>query len=176
MRKSTKEIAELVGGEVHGDGDVLIEQIRPIDEAQEGDLTFLANPKYREWLATTKASAILVSPGTEAPGQNLILVKDPYLHLGQLLALFYPAETYSPGIAGSAAIDVGAEVSPEATVLSGVTIEKGAEIGRGVVLYPRVYVGRDVKIGEGTVVYPNVTLYRRTVIGCRVIIHAGVVI
>jgi UDP-3-O-[3-hydroxymyristoyl] glucosamine N-acyltransferase len=174
--KSIREIAKFLGGEICGDGNALIENIRPIDEAQEGDLTFLANPKYREWLAATKASAILVSPGVEAPGKTLIVVKDPYLHLGKLLAVFYPEAVPSPGIAGGAYIAEGANVSKEAKIFSGVTVEKGARISRGVVLYPGVYIGPDVVIGEGTIIYPNVTLYRRTVIGCRVIIHAGAVI
>ena len=176
MIKSVREIAELVGGEIVGEGSVLIEHIRPIDEANEGDLTFVANPKYREWLDTTEASAILVSPGTEVAGKTLIVVKDPYLHLGQLLALFYPGESYTSGIADGVHIGEGAEVSPEATVFTGVTIDRGAKVARGVVLYPGVYVGPEVVIGEDTVIYPSVTLYRRTIIGRRVVLHAGVVV
>lgn len=176
MTKSVQDIAALVGGEVVGEGSVLIEHIRPIDEAKEGDLTFVANPKYREWLDSTEASAILVSPGTEVAGKTLIVVRDPYLHLGRLLALFYPGESYIAGIADGVHIGEGAEVSPEATVFSGVTIDRGAKVARGVVLYPGVYVGPEAVIGEGTIVYPNVTLYRKSLIGCRVILHAGVVV
>lgn len=174
--KSVREIADLVGGEVIGEGSVLIEHIRPIDEAKTGDLTFVANPKYREWLDATEASAILVAPGTEATGKTLIVVSDPYLHLGQLLALFYPRETYTAGIAEGVHIGEDAKVSPEATVFPGVTIDRGARVGRNVVLYPGVYVGPEVTIGEGTILYPNVTLYRKSLIGQRVILHAGVVV
>ena len=163
-------------GRVIGEEDVLIEHIRPIDEASEGDLTFLANPRYGEWLDNTAASAILVSPGTEAAGKNLIVVKDPYVCLGTLLGVFYPKETHPAGISDKAHIEVGADVSEEATVFHHVTICRGAKIDRGVVLHPGVYVGEDVTIGEGTIVYPNVTLYRRSLIGKRVILHAGVVV
>jgi len=176
VKKSVREIAALVGGGVVGDGDVLIGHIRPIDEARDGDLTFLANPKYREWLDNTGASAILVSPDTEAAGKNLIVVKDPYVCLGILLDVFYPKDTYPAGISGKAHIEAGAEISEEATVLHQVTICRGAKIDRGVVLHPGVYVGEDVTIGEDTVIYPNVVLYRRSVVGKRVILHAGVVI
>lgn len=176
MKKSIKDIAAFVGGAVVGDGDVLIEHIRPIDEAKEGDLTFLANPKYREWLDDTAASAILVSPGTEAAGKNLIVVEDPYVCLGTLLAVFYPNETYPAGISDKAHIEAGADVSEAATVFHHVTVCRGAKIDRGVVLHPGVYVGEEVTIGENTVVYPNVVLYRRSRIGKRVILHAGVVI
>lgn len=176
MIKSVKEIAELVGGEVIGDGSVQIEHIRPIEEAKAGDLTFVANPKYREWLDSTKASAILVSPGLDAAGKTLVVVKDPYLHLGELLALFYPKESYAAGIADGAHIEAGAVISPEATIFPGVTISAGASVERGTVLHPGVYVGPEVSIGEDTVIYPNVTLYRKTLIGRRVVIHAGVVV
>jgi UDP-3-O-[3-hydroxymyristoyl] glucosamine N-acyltransferase len=175
--KSVKEIADLVGGEVIGEENLLLEHIRPIDEAKKGDLTFVANPKYREWLASTEASAILVSPGTEVTtGKTLIVVDDPYLHLGRLLALFYPGDTYDAGIAEGVYIQADAEVSPEATVYPGVMVDRGAKVAQGVVLYPGVYVGPEVAIGEGTIIYPNVTLYRGTVIGRRVILHAGVVV
>ena len=174
--KSVKEIADLVGGVVIGEGSILIEHIRPIDEAKTGDLAFIANPKYREWLDTTEASAILVPPGTEATGKTLITVEDPYFHLGQLLTLFYPAEAYAAGIAEGVHIGESAQVSPEATVFPGVTIDRGARVGRNVVLYPGVYVGPEVTIGEGTIIYPNATLYRKSLIGRRVIIHAGVVV
>lgn len=176
MIKTVKEIAELVGGYVIGDDHVQIEQIRPIEEAKAGDLTFVANPKYREWLETTEASAVLVSPGAEAAGKTLIVVPDPYLHLGELLALFYPKESHKAGIAEGAHIEAAAVVSPEATIFPGVTISGGAKVERGVVLHPGVYVGPEVSIGEDTIIYPNVTLYRKTLIGRRVVIHAGVVV
>ncbi|MDX9744947.1 MAG: UDP-3-O-(3-hydroxymyristoyl)glucosamine N-acyltransferase [Syntrophales bacterium] len=176
MSKTVKEIAVLVNGDVVGDGDIRIERIRSIEEAKTGDLTFVANPKYREWLASTEASAVLVPPGTEAAGKTLIIVADPYLHLGKLLAEFYPEEVCTPGIAEDTFISAEAEVSPGVTVFPCVTVDRGAKIGRNVVLYPGVYIGRHVTIGEGTTIYPNVTIYRRTQIGCRVIIHAGVVI
>lgn len=171
-----KEIAHILNGSFIGDGEVVIERLSPIDEAGTGDLTFIANPQYRRQMQTTRADAILVSPGTECQGKNLIIVEDPYVALGRLLEIFYREESPSPGISSRAFTEEGAYISPEATVYSGVTVCQGAKIMSGVVLYPGVFVGRDVSIDEGSILYPNVCVYRKCIIGKRVILHAGVVV
>jgi UDP-3-O-[3-hydroxymyristoyl] glucosamine N-acyltransferase len=171
-----KEIAHILSGCVVGDGEVIIERLSPIDEAVAGDLTFIANPHYLNQLETTCADAILVRPGTECLGKNLIIVDDPYVALGKLLAIFYPQESPAPGCSSRAFTEDDAYISPEATVYSGVTVCRGARILRGVVLYPGVYVGRDASIDEDSILYPNVCIYRKCIIGKRVILHAGVVV
>jgi UDP-3-O-[3-hydroxymyristoyl] glucosamine N-acyltransferase len=176
LKKTLSEIAAFLGGDVSGDGGIVIERIRGIEEAGEGDLTFLANPKYRKNLETTGASAILVARDTTCEGKNLLLVDDPYRALGRLLALFYPEEEETAGIREQASIDAGADVSPEAVVYPGVHICRGARVEARAVLYPGVFIGRDAVIGEGSILYPHVTVYRRCLIGRRVILHAGVVV
>ena len=176
MKKKIKEIALLLNGDVAGDGEVVIEHIRAIDEAGEGDLTFIANTQYLKKLESTGASAVLVSPGTEYTGKNLIIVRDPYVALGKLLPLFYPDYDVSPGISGQAFIEKGAHISPEATVYPGVTVCRGARIESGAILYPGVFVGNDAFIGEGSILYPNVCVYKKCLIGKHVILHAGVVV
>jgi UDP-3-O-[3-hydroxymyristoyl] glucosamine N-acyltransferase len=171
-----KEIAYILHGRVVGDGEVVIERLYPIEEAGAGDLTFIANPQYLRQLETTRADAILVRPGTECPGKNLIIVGDPYVALGKLLAIFCPEESHSPSISSRAVVEEGADISPEATIYSGVTVCQGARIRRGAVLYPGVFVGRDVSIDEDSILYPNVCVYRKCIIGKRVILHAGVVV
>jgi UDP-3-O-[3-hydroxymyristoyl] glucosamine N-acyltransferase len=171
-----KDIARILNGGVIGDGEVVIERLYPIDEAGPGDLTFVANPQYVRQLETTRAGAILARQGTECPGKNLIIVDDPYVALGKLLAIFYPPEKPAPGSSDRAFLEEGAVVSPEATVYPGATVCRGARIMRGVVLYPGVYVGRDSSIDEDSILYPNVCLYRKSIIGKRVILHAGVVV
>lgn len=171
-----REIAEILKGTVVGDGDVAVERIAAIDEAGPGELTFVANLQYSAKLATTGAAAILVQPGMECPGKNLIVVKEPYAALGKLLALFYPAETAPPGVSPRAFLAEGAEISPEATIYPGVTVCRGARVMRGAVLYPGVFVGCDATIGEDSILHPNVCIYRKCLIGKGVILHAGVVI
>lgn len=178
MKKSINEIADFLGGKVVGDGGILIKAVRGIDEAGPGDITFVANPQYEKKLNETGASAVLVTRGTERPGENvtLIQVDDPYVSLGKLLTIFYPEEREKPGISAQAIVEEGAEISPSATVYPGVYISSGAGIGAGVVLYPGVFVGRDAVIGENSILYPNVCVYRRCLIGKRVILHAGAVV
>ncbi len=172
-----REIADILQGRVVGDEEVDIRSISAIDEAGAGDLSFIANPQYRDRLATTQADAILVHPGTECPGKNLIIVKDPYVALGKLLVLLYPVKAApGRGISPRAFLEEGADVSTEATVYPGVTVCRGARVMGGVVLYPGVFVGQDVIIGEDSILHPNVCVYRKCKIGRRVVLHAGVVI
>ncbi len=176
MGKTLSEIAAYLQASVVGDGAVEIRDIKGLDEAGEGDLTFLANPKYRKKIATTAASAILVSAPVEGTGKNFIVVKDPYAALARLLALFYPEERDFQGVSPDACIAPGASVAEGATAYPGAYVGAGARIGRGTVLYPGVYVGHGASVGEDCILYPNVTVYRRCLIGNRVILHAGVVV
>jgi len=176
LKKTLNEIAAFLNGSVSGDGGVVIERIRGIDEAGPGDLTFVANPKYRKKMETTGASAILVVPGTVCAGINLLIVGDPYVALGQLLALFHPEDEETAGISKNATVEAGADVSPEAVVYPGVRICSGARVEKQAVLYPGVFIGRDAAVGEASILYPGVTVYRRCLIGRRVVLHAGVVV
>lgn len=176
MKKTLNEIASFLNAKVNGDPQVVIENIRGIDEAGEGDLTFIANPKYLTMLVTTNASAVLVSPGTEKTDKNLIIVDDPYIALGKVLELFYPEDHDPPMISREPFIEESVIISEDATIYPGVYIGRGASIERGVILYPGVYIGRHVSIGEDSILYPNVVVYRRCIIGKRVILHAGVVV
>jgi UDP-3-O-[3-hydroxymyristoyl] glucosamine N-acyltransferase len=165
--KTLSDIAALIGGDISGDGGVLIERIRGIDEAGTGDLTFVANRRYRKKLETTSASAILVTPGMACAGKNLLIIADTYIALGRLLPLFHPEEEETAGIHADACIETGADVSPEAAIYPGVHICRGAKIERKAVLYPGVFIGRDAVVGEASLLYPHVTIYRRCLIGRR---------
>ena len=176
MEKSIQEIAALIGGSVVGDENTLISNIRPIDEAGVGDLTFIANPKYFKQLETTQATAILVPPGTVGPDKNLIVVADPYTAFGKLLVVFYPVDHGPAGIHPDAYIEEEAVVSPCATVMARAFISSGARIEKGAVIYPGVYIGRGASVGEDSILYANVSVYARCIIGKRVILHSGVVI
>jgi UDP-3-O-[3-hydroxymyristoyl] glucosamine N-acyltransferase len=175
MKMTIAEIASFLGGTVSGADDTIISGIRSIEEANEGDLTFIANKKYLKKLKSTKASAILVSSKV-AEGRNLIIVSDPYAALGKLLTLFYPLEHGPSGISPDACIEDGATVSSEATIFPRAFIGRGAKIGKGTVIYPGVFIGRNSSIGENSILYANVTINHSCVIGNRVTLHSGVVI
>lgn len=176
MKKTLGEIAAFLGGEVHGDAGAVIEHVRAIDDAGPGDLTFVANPAYKGRLATTGASGILVTPGTQCDGKNLVIVADPYIALGRILALYDADKPEVPGIRAGAFVDEGAVVSDQAAVFQNVTVCSGARIEAGAVLYPGVFVGRDAVVGEDSILYPHATVYRKCILGKRVILHAGVVV
>jgi UDP-3-O-[3-hydroxymyristoyl] glucosamine N-acyltransferase len=176
VKITLQEIAKLLGGDVIGAADASISNVRPIEEAGDGDITFITNKKYLVKLKTTRATAILAPPQTAADGKNLIIVADPYAAFGKLLTLFYPLEHAYSGVSPDAYIEEGAIVSPEATVFAKAFISRGAKIGKGVVLYPGVYIGRNVSIDEDSILYANVTVYYNCVIGKRVILHSGVVV
>ena len=176
MKITLKEIAKILGGTIIGAEEVIINDIRSIEEANEGDLTFVANKKYFKKLKSTKASAILAPPRTAADGKNLIIVNDPYAAFGQILALFYPLDHGRSGISPDAYIEEGATVSSEATVFPRAFISKGTNIDKGAILYPGVFIGRNTSVGEHSILYANVTVYHNCIIGKRVILHSGVVV
>ncbi len=174
--KTLEEIARIVDGQVRGDGSVRIDGIRPLQEAGGGDLSFLANPRYKRQIETTKAVAILVGRDVRADGKNLLVVPDPYRTLGVLMRLFYPPETHAAGVSPSAVVEEGAEVSAEATLCPHVYVARGAKIMRRAVLHPGVYIGEEAVVEEDSILHPNVAVYRGCRIGKRVILHAGVVV
>ena len=176
MEMTLKEIARILDGTVIGRNDVIIKNIMSIEEANEGDLTFIANKKYLKKMKLTQASAILVPPQTVAEGKNLIVVADPYASMGKLLMIFFPIEHGHKGISKDAYIEDGAIVSPGATIFPQAFISKGATIGKGTVIYPGVFIGNNAFIGEDSILYANVTIYHSCIIGKRVILHSGVVI
>lgn len=175
MEMKVREIAEFLGGTISGDGERVIRDVKGIDEAGPGDITFLSNPKYRKKLETTAAGAILVSPDVKSD-KTLVLVQDPYIALAKVLGVFNQPEEHPQGISGGAYIEPGANVAKGAVVYPGVYVGRGAEIGERAILYPGVKIGPEASVGEDSILYYNVSVYRRCRIGKRVIIHAGAVI
>jgi len=179
MKKTSmtlRDIAAFLNGSVHGDGNITITGVRGIDEAREGDLTFVANPKYQKKIASTRASAIIVARPPEGSDRNFLVVKDPYMAMARILSFFYPEEKPPSGISSRAVVEEGVQIGEEVTIFPNVFVGRNAKIEKGVTLYPGVCVGHDTFIGEDSVLYPNVTVYRRSIIGKRVILHAGVVV
>ena len=176
MEITLNELAAHLDGRVIGDGTVLIKGVNGLDEAREGDLSFLANPRYQEKIITTGAGAVLVKPGVECPGKNLLVVADPYAAFGRALELFHRRQRPAPGIHPQAIIATGAEVDPEATIYPQVYVGAGAIIAARAVLHPGVVIGDNAAVGAESILYPNVTIYEGCIIGQRVILHAGVVV
>ncbi len=176
MQKTLRELAEYVHGVVTGDEQTLITSVSGIEDAQEGAITFLANPKYRGKLEQTSASAVIVSPDIDVPGLNLLKAANPYLAFAQILTLFAQKYHPAPGIHAMSSVGEHVTLGDQCAVGAHVTIGNHVCIGERTILYPGVVIGDHVSIGADTILYPNVSLLQEVSIGSRVIIHSGTVV
>lgn len=180
MELTAKQLAELVHGTLDGDEHVKINTYSKIEEAHEGSLTFLANPKYTHFIYSTQASAVLVHNDfvAEHPIKaTLIRVEDPYSTLAILLNMLQ--ESLNPrkkGIEQPSYVSEGVALPEDIYLGAFAYIGKGVKIGKGAQIYPQVYVGDNVTIGENVTLYPGCRIYHGCKIGDNCIIHAGVVI
>ena len=170
------EIASRLGGTVRGDAGRTITGIQPLDQAGPRDLSFLAHPRYLGEAARSHAAGLLARAGDSLPGQNLILVQDPYLALAQAMGLFHAPERPEPGISPLAVIGDGASLGKGLYIGPCVIVGRECALGDGVVLMPGVVLGDQVRVGEASTLHPGVVVYSRSIIGARVVLHAGSVI
>jgi UDP-3-O-[3-hydroxymyristoyl] glucosamine N-acyltransferase len=177
MHKTIKEIAKIINGEVIGRDDILITGASGIKEASEGDITFLANPRYAPMLETTHASAVITSRDVSGCAKPIIRTDNPSLAFASVLEFIAPAATVHPqGIHKTAIIGANVVLGKGVGVGAYTVIEDNVVIGDHTILYPHCYIGRDTMIGSKALLYPHVSVRERIQIGNRVIIHNGAVI
>ncbi len=173
------ELAALTGARLEGTtNDVEITGAAGLDEATEGHVTFLANPRYTPRVNTTRASAIYLNEDATTEREIAILrTKDPYLAYTRALRIFYPELEFEPSIHPTAVIDPTARLAANGVAVGAHSvIGRNVQIGPGVTIHPNVTVYDDVTIGSGSVIHSGVALRERTVIGERVIVHNNSVI
>ncbi|WP_303720431.1 UDP-3-O-(3-hydroxymyristoyl)glucosamine N-acyltransferase [Malonomonas rubra] len=171
------DLATLVGGEVSGEANISIRGVAPLDRAGAGDISFLANPKYRSQLEQTTAAAVIVHPSLAgAIERPLLLVKNPYLAFARILTHFHPGPCLPQGVLPGAVVDSSAIIDPMATVCAGCVVSAGVRIAAGVVLHPGVQVYPDAEIGADSVIHAGVVIRERCVLGQRVIVQPNAVI
>jgi UDP-3-O-[3-hydroxymyristoyl] glucosamine N-acyltransferase len=184
MSLTLDELAKRVGATVHGEGAVTVDACAPIDTAGPHDVTFLANRKYRSFLDSTKAAAVLVDEQTTCPDHLTRLVAaDPYFAFrNAMIELHGFREHPHPPAPDGGAVSAMATVHPDATIGADTIVhphahvEAGATVGRGCVLYPGVFVGPGAVVGDECLLYPNVVIYDGCRLGDRVTLHANTVI
>lgn len=177
MRKTLKEIAKFIDGEIVGDGSIVITGVAGIKEAVEGDITFLANPKYSPLIDTTRASAIITSREVEKVPKPIIRTENPSLAFAKIISLAAPNEARHPkGIHPSAVIGKDVALGKDVAIGPYAVIEDGVSIGDKTIIYAGCFIGHHTKIGSDTLIYPNVSIRESIIIGSRVIIHSGTVI
>lgn len=171
------ELADAINGTVRGDPTVVITAVGTLKNAGPQQVSFLANSKYRQYLQSTRAAAVIVDEqAADSFTGNALVVDDPYVSYARLAGLLYPQQSRDSGCHPSAVIDPSADVHPSALVGANVsigadvTISAGAEIGPGCVLMTGVH------IGERSRLLANVTLGEKVSLGSRVIVHPGAVI
>ena len=153
---------------------IIINRIAPLDIAGPGDLAFLANPKYRQQLATTRASAVIIAPGIDHCPVPAIVVPQPYLYFARVAQWMNPPPPVLAGCHASAVVE--GDVDPSASIGANVWIGAGARIGAGSVIGANCSIGNNVKISENVRLFPNVSIYADCVIGARTVIHSSAVI
>jgi UDP-3-O-[3-hydroxymyristoyl] glucosamine N-acyltransferase len=170
-------LGERVGARVEGDGEILIRIIAPLDDAGQGAIAFLANPKYRRQLTTTRASAVIVSPQDAGATSLPKLVSDnPYAAYARVAALLHPVQAATPGTHATAIVAPSASVAASATLAEYVVIGARTTVGERARIHAGCVVGADCAIGDDVTLHPRVVTYAHTSIGPRSIVHAGVVL
>jgi UDP-3-O-[3-hydroxymyristoyl] glucosamine N-acyltransferase len=174
---SLAQLAAELGLSVHGDGALRISGVGTLEGASAGQLSFLANSKYRGQLAATSAGAVVAADSAVAEAPCPVLVsRNPYADFARIAARFEPHPARPPGIHPSAVIEAGASVADDAHIGAFAWIAAGARIARAAVIGPHCVVGEDCEVGAGTHLVARVTLVTRVRLGARVLIHPGAVI
>lgn len=178
MKVSIFDIASLVSGKITGDGDVEINNAAKIEEAQQGDLTFLYSPSYEKFFTTTNASAILVKKGFNKSRDDIIYieVETPERAFTTVLMKYFNPTFSLEGIATSASIHKSAIIGDGTAIGENVVISPNCKIGNNVRIFHNVVILDNVEIGDDTLIFQNVSMRENCKIGKRVIIHANSVI
>ncbi|MBK1442073.1 UDP-3-O-(3-hydroxymyristoyl)glucosamine N-acyltransferase [Parapedobacter sp. ISTM3] len=179
MQFSAHQIATLVNGSLEGNPDVMVEQLAKIEEASTGSLSFLSNPKYEQYLYTTRASVIIINEDLKLDrpiASTLIRVKNAYTAFSLLLELYNKMRLDKAGIEEPVFIHPSAKIGKNVYIGAFAYIDKDVVIGDNAKIYPHVYIGDNVKIGHDTTLFAGVSVYFDCVIGSHVIIHSGTVI
>ncbi len=177
VTRTLADLAAYVSGIARGNGNEVIRGVGTLQSAVPGQISFLSNPQYRRYLATTQASAVLVTE-SDAPGcaVNAIVVSNPYVAYARIARLFAPEQPHSPGVHPSAVVDSAAELGADVSIGPNAVIEAEAVIGAGSRIGAGCVIGRAVSIGAASCLEANVTVWDGSRIGARALIHPGVVI
>ena len=179
MNFTANQIAGILEGTVEGDGEVEVSRLAKIEEGTQGSLTFLANPKYKPFIYTTKASITIVNNDfiTENPIKTtLIRVEDAYKSFSKLLEYYNQVKMNKTGIEQPVYISTSVTYGENIYIGAFVYIGENVTIGDNVKIYPNVYIGDNVVIGNNVIVFAGAKIYSETSIGNNSVIHSGAII
>jgi UDP-3-O-[3-hydroxymyristoyl] glucosamine N-acyltransferase len=177
LRFTLRQLADLVQGQIHGDGDLLIHAARPLDAARPGDISFVENANYQNQLASSAASAVVVPADLTVADRSVIRVADPLSAFVQIARLLHGrSAAVASGVHERAYVHPGARLGEGVNVGPFATVGEGCDIGPRCCIHSNVVVGRDCKVGADSELFPGVVLYDGTVLGERVTVHANSVL
>jgi UDP-3-O-[3-hydroxymyristoyl] glucosamine N-acyltransferase len=178
VRKTAKEICQLLGGELVGDPDVVVTGLRSLQHAGPGDATFLVRPRFVAYARASRVAVILVGRRWKEPLlATLIRVDDPSASFQRLVEMDAPPDvTFAPGVHPTAVVARDAKLGSKVSVQPHAVIEAGAVIGANTVIGAQAFIGHGTRIGADCLLWPRVVIRERCIVGNRVIIHAGAVI
>ena len=182
MELSARQIANILKGKVVGNEQITVDSFSKIEEGKPGTLTFLANPKYINYIYETKASIALVNDSFVAENTlpetlTLIRVEDAYHAFATLMSLAEQSKQKKSGIESPSFISPSVSYTKEDIYIGAFSyIGENVKIGKNVAIYPQTYIGDDVEIGDDTIIYAGVKIYAGCKIGKTCIIHSGAVI
>lgn len=175
MKKTAAELAEIVHGVLHGDGSVIIDDVRSAESAGPSHVTF-ARGIYAEHIEEFKAGVILVDELPKGCTKNVIVVSDCRRAFGELIDLYHPENRFTPGIHPTAVISDTAVIGKDVCIMPYTVIDDGAVIGDGTIIYPYTYIGKNAVIGKNCELNPGSVVHENTVIGDRVVLRAHAVV
>ncbi|HEY5966353.1 MAG TPA: UDP-3-O-(3-hydroxymyristoyl)glucosamine N-acyltransferase [Chitinophagaceae bacterium] len=180
MTFSALQIAALINGKTEGNANISVNSFGKIEEAEDGQLAFLANPKYEEYLYITKASVIIINEALELKQPvtaTLIRVPDAYTAFAKLLSTYQQMmQQQLTGVQEPVYISASASYGENVFIGAFAYLGDNVKVGNNTKIYPNVYLGNNVKVGENSIVHPGVKIYHDCLIGSNVVIHAGTVI
>jgi UDP-3-O-[3-hydroxymyristoyl] glucosamine N-acyltransferase len=171
-----EDLARHLEAELVGDGDREVTDVRPLDEAGPGDLSFLHNTRYVQRALASKAGAILVADPTPFENRNLLVTPEPYLAVARALGVMYPEVPAEPGVHSSAVVADDAVLGADVSVGPCAVIGAASRVGRGSVVGAGCVIGRAAEIGEDCVLHPRVVVEDRCVVGDRCVLNSGAVV
>lgn len=180
MQFTAQQIADLINGKIEGDPSVAVSSFGKLEEATKGQLAFLANPKYEEFLYTTHASVIIINTSLQVEkhlNATLIRVPDAYSSFAVILTAYSEmAKANLTGIQEPSYISKSVKLGENVFVGAFAYLGNNVKIGDNAKIYPQVYLGDNVSIGANSIIYPGVKIHHDCVIGENVCIHAGCII
>jgi UDP-3-O-[3-hydroxymyristoyl] glucosamine N-acyltransferase len=179
MKFTAAQIAGILEGEVVGNPNAEVFKLSKIEEGTEGSLTFLANPKYINYIYSTKATITIVNNSFEPENEistTLIKVDDAYQSFSKLLEYYNQVKLMKSGIEQPSVISEGVTYGENLYLGSFCYIGKNVSIGKNVKIYPNSFVGDNTTIGDDCILFAGVRIYSESVIGSRCVIHSGTII